>query len=343
MTPPPDFIELNEPLHIRWRNVALLCALLTCASLVALEVGARSMGALPSVDSSPSFWARERTRSDLLKPKSLVLIGSSRFKETLDPDILATYLPQQSTIHQLSINGGNALPLLEHLAQDTEFRGDLLVDILPMFLSHDRTEDFPVQKYIQHYEQSALYSPLERELSAMVQGNVAIFSQSADFKKWMKLRRVAPDAMVMTRRETTRRIVRHAQRSFEYDEKKDQSWVDQWTRSFEPRSAQQTEATLERWRAATKTLRARGSTLTFFRMTSCSHVLAMETKLAPREDFYDRWERALGGRWIHFSDDPVLSGLSCHDGSHIIGEDATTLNRRLSELLASPQAAPAAK
>lgn len=334
----PEYIALNEPLHKPWRKVVVLSVFLTCVCLGALEFGARQMGALPSVSASSSFWARERSRADLHQPKSLVLIGSSRFKEALNPEVLASYLPQHKSIHQLAINGGNALPLLEHLAQDPTFHGDLLVEILPLSLSHTRPNHSPTEDCLKHYEQRALYSSFENELSAFVQGNIAILSQSADFKKWMKLRRFSSDSMVMERRESARRIKHQTTEYAAYDEKKDMGWVTLWRSMFEPLSTQQTDQTLERWRVAAEALKARGSSLTFFRINSSAHVYAFEKKLAARDQFYDRWQRTIGGRWIHFTDDPILSSLTCYDGSHVMGKDAITLNHRLGELLAAQEA-----
>ena len=58
----------------------------------------------------------------------------------------------------------------------------------------------------------------------------------------------------------------------------------------------------------------------------------VEEEAMPRATHYERARRTIGGVWIHFEDDRVLSEIFAADGHHFDPEQAAALSARVAEL-----------
>lgn len=96
----------------------------TCAIGLALCLGF----SLPdTLDDTMDLWAEQRAA---VKPDSLVIIGDSRPLFDIDLDALEAGLGKRPV--QLSIAGSSCYPILQDLAADESFRGDLIISLVPI-------------------------------------------------------------------------------------------------------------------------------------------------------------------------------------------------------------------
>jgi hypothetical protein len=112
-----------------WGPTWLVAAVTVIALLTTLEVLARSQGAEPSLKDGPPAWSvqRQQARGKRGESAPLALIGSSRFQLGIEPDILASVIARP--VANLAIPASLPFPVLEDLANDSEFEGWVLCDV----------------------------------------------------------------------------------------------------------------------------------------------------------------------------------------------------------------------
>ena len=87
----------------------------------------RTEGYWPSVVDDVELWSLEY-QSVLNDEKAVALLGSSRMQLDVDPVVFKQEFPNCNFYH-LSINGGQAPPVLDLLANDQAFKGKVLVEL----------------------------------------------------------------------------------------------------------------------------------------------------------------------------------------------------------------------
>ncbi|MEJ7674682.1 MAG: hypothetical protein WKF59_18780 [Chitinophagaceae bacterium] len=80
-----------------------------------------------SYDDGDALWADKRAKVYETSDKATVLIGSSRNKFDLDIETWQSITGEKAI--QLAFEGASPLPVLHNLANDTKFRGKLLIDV----------------------------------------------------------------------------------------------------------------------------------------------------------------------------------------------------------------------
>lgn len=106
---------------------ATLTLIIVAAVVAFLEISLRNKGAQISYDDGPALWADKRAMVYEPSDKAVVFIGSSRIKYDLD---IPTW-EKITNIHpvQLAIEGSSPVPVLIDLANDTNFKGRLIIDV----------------------------------------------------------------------------------------------------------------------------------------------------------------------------------------------------------------------
>src|SRR4051812_22905407 len=108
-------------------KAGLLAIALTIVAAVSWEIHLRHAGVDTSYDDNSALWAY--TRANVYEPKdrSTVFIGSSRIK--FDLDIPSWQQIAGDHAIQLACVGSSPAPVLRDLANDSNFRGKLVVDV----------------------------------------------------------------------------------------------------------------------------------------------------------------------------------------------------------------------
>jgi hypothetical protein len=108
-------------------KAAILMVVLVVVSIVSWELYLRNSGLKISYDNLEPLWADKRAMVYEPADKAVVFIGSSRIKYDLD---IATWEAITGTkAVQLACEGTNPVPILFDLADDENFKGNLVVDV----------------------------------------------------------------------------------------------------------------------------------------------------------------------------------------------------------------------
>lgn len=321
-----------------WARTWRLTAILVVGVLAIWEVGLRAAGFRPSVDYAAS-WVVARAHVD---PRSTVFLGTSRIQAALVPSAWQEVAGGAAPA-QLAWIGGSPLPMIEEFANDSTFRGLLIVDLLPLHAFDVSGES--EQQIIQGIEKWTrdLPSParmVENRLESVVTSAFAFRASPA-----------APDRILETLRAGETPMpqvsVLNADRwsPFDYgaavfdgrpwDPEDGFTHVEYRLAERSGRVPDDAEFTalLDRYRTAVQRIHERGGHVVFVVLPVCGGRRDVEEARYPRQRFWDVFARRVPGVMIHWDDEPALPRLPCWDGSHIAQEYAPAVTRDLAELV----------
>src|SRR5450755_1201247 len=134
-----------------FKRAGFLALFLSTIVIISWEIHLRDHGNKVSYDDNEALWADKRAMVYEPGDKATVFIGSSRIKYDLD---VATW--QEITgnqVIQLANVGSSPRAVLTDLANDTNFKGNLIVDITEgVFFSEGAFYDWKTMKKIAYYK-----------------------------------------------------------------------------------------------------------------------------------------------------------------------------------------------
>lgn len=306
-----------------------------------LETIVRMLGNEPGVRDGAVLWGMERTRAD--NPGAIVLIGGSRM--LLDVDVARLSALSARPVVQLAVDGQSFQAVLRDLADDENFHGTVLVDVLDQNLSTDANVQRS-QEWVDHWRKHGL-----GQWSAYSDGWLALRLQSvsgwyAAEPPWPEMfRRIAagvptsgylvtlPDRgrradygpLEMQANAYASRVLRNFGRPVDLDgvrtigefEARINGLLDQEHALDVPGFAEQTRLAREQ----VARIQARGGRVVFVRMPSRGLVRRIEDVRYPRAMFWDRFVAGTGAGALYFADDPKLATYLPPDGSHLDRRD----------------------
>src|SRR5437879_6528302 len=127
--------------HLSGRS-AILALIVVLTFCVSWELYLRHKGGITDYDDSPELWAYHRAMVYEPSNKATVFIGSSRIKYDLD---IPTWEKLTGGNHaiQLSMVGSSPRHFLTNLANDTNFKGKLVVDVTEVLFFSKRGDSSP--------------------------------------------------------------------------------------------------------------------------------------------------------------------------------------------------------
>jgi len=329
--------------------VLLAVALLSTAATVAWEFHARAAGYGPTLNDTADLWSEARAR---VKPDSIVLLGTSRMLFDIDLDVLEAGLGRRPI--QLALVGSSPFPILADLAADENFRGTVLLDIVPaMYLAP--TGSPPVaasEKALTRYRNWNYAQTWSHRLGLRLESHVAFLRQE-DLTLAKLIERLPipnrahamvapkfPDYFYSLDRDRRARMVPEAAI---IGSPLQQSIVNTWLPLFTPppppsfipleKFQQVMGADFEaRFRLTAQhiaRLQARGGKVVFLRLPVTGPLAEREEQLAPRAVTWDRLVRENGVPAIHFAEHPELNAFECPEWSHLSAEDSVAFTRLL--------------
>lgn len=309
---------------------------LVLAWFVGSEFLWRAQGFLPHVPDDDLTWARSRSR---LGDDGIVLIGSSRLQAAIDPHAWdgagRSRLPAQ-----LAMPGGSPLPVLEHVAFETDFSGLAVVDVVPGFIFDRAGEgEALAEARIADWEERST-SPgqrIEAEIRAALRERfVTLRLSPLEFASRSFVRKRPGRILYFSM--TADRFLRLDFSLANLSRRVDQTLADLERRGDAVDVAER-DRLIERFAAAGRALRDRGGELVLIRMPVGGAVAEIEHRSYPRKLFWDRLVEQGGAKAIHFADTPLMGDFTCPDGSHIdyaeTGRFTRALARELAQLGAS--------
>lgn len=336
-----------------WTRSAIVALVILLAVVAVWEVQVRSWGYAPCLNDSSDLWARSRSQvTD--DPDQMVVVGSSRILFDLDLQTCVDSLGVAAPV-QLAMPGTNPLPILEDLADNTEFRGILLVGAVPgLWMA---PQGMPVDRANGALGRYRNWSPSQKAglvIGSVLQKRLA-FINAED----LTLPILLDKHLVMTNRPGTaanlppvlppyfawpddhrqNRMWEKCDFGTPLAERIQQIWLPLFTpppppphippEEFGKMVQAGFEAHFKRIAAASEKLRARGVRMVWVRPPSSGGLREIEQKTTPREAVYARMVGSSGAPGIHFEDHPELAGFECPEWSHLTARDAVAFTRAL--------------
>jgi hypothetical protein len=349
--PSVDPARIEAP--VRQGMILLAKLILVCVAILAAgEMSWRLTGARPTRSDLLTFAQLRRASQN--SANAVVLIGSSRALCDLDPRILKRDMPERN-FYQLAIFGTSALPVLEAVAHDETFRGQVLcefhvsyaVDEVP-YPATDAIEatgrryvhfiqQRPYLEFINAWffeimsQHSALVAAQEHDFPATMLGafknRVALIGRNRVEPLSSEHGALLPDA---ASREDRFMVLHRRGRSHESDNIATEVQIFKNRRKKDSAGVQQIAAWVE-------AIRRRGGDVIFIRLPVSGSLQRIEEETYPDQD---RTFQSLAANKITFIDyakEPTLSGFDCPDESHLDADDAERFSAALIRILKDRQ------
>jgi hypothetical protein len=323
-----------------WRPIALIVLVLTLSLTALWEWRMRALELTPGDHGDgPAVWAEQRRRiTD--DPGQVAIVGDSRILFDTDLD----RFQQMTGVRpiQLALPGTNGRPFLEDLADNSKFRGLVIVGVADLSYFRERTglmaaalehgkwespatrAGWQIQKVLRGqlamlddaYRFSTLVQRQDRGLRKGVEGpydDVWKISQSGPDRQTWLWPRIEHDAYL-------REHARHA-----------------WGGFKQPVVSQKIiDMTQAKTRAAVDKIRARGGDVIFVRPPDAAALRVNEEKELPKAKGWDALLTTAKVQGVHIDDLPNVQGLTVPEFSHLSRPCALVFTdayvRRLTEL-----------
>jgi hypothetical protein len=333
---------------VPWRGVLTAVVLLTAAASVAWEFRARTAGYGPSLNDTPDLWAEQRAK---VGPDSLVLVGTSRMLFNTDLDVLESAFGQRPV--QLALAGSSPYPVLADLAADENFRGTLILDIVPaMFLAPAGPPMEVAQKALKHRDQWNYAQKWSHQLGMQLEQRVAFLKQEDLALKQLLKQLPIPDRAnaqvgpplppyfyTVDRDRRGRMVEEAAIIGSPLQQRVANGWLPLFTMppppSFIPAEKFQEmmgKAIEKRFKDTVRhiaALKARGVRIVFVRMPVSGPLVDKEAAIVPLAAGWGRLVQENNVPAINFEDHPELSSFELPEWSHLSAPDSVEFTKRL--------------
>ncbi|GEM_PF-2186184 len=308
--------------------------------LGSLELGLRSAGYSAGPHDDDLFWASHRLSADQADSGTIVFIGSSRCQS----DVAVPQLKSSVGRHviQLAIAGSSPLPVLQDLADASDFSGTVCLSISPQHAFSSRDEKLSQPR-------------------SWISASKRVRSSPSEF--WEMHCELAMRRFVLMRQDFNWRTVMNRRLSGSRPPEKD-VWLQasRWTKIPDPvsrrrvgieveippidRDLQNFENLVKQYQAAIHAIQARGGRVLVIQPPSTGSdsealgILDTEKEFLPRRDYFDHLVSACGIQGLHADDFEQTRDLVGVDGSHLCESDARLytewLAGSLTKLMDSP-------
>ncbi|HET9484232.1 MAG TPA: hypothetical protein VFO79_09770 [Xanthomonadales bacterium] len=346
--PSADWVAREIPPFPRW--LLLVAALVALAGTLAWEVAMRGIG-LTTADlgDTPGHWAVERRKLDRGEA-DVVIVGDSRILFDTDLALLEAMTGQR--VVQLSVVGTNSLFLLEHVVQQTDFSGVVLVGLAESSFFRPLAGGAGyAARQMAYFETESPSQRAGHQLQLMLSRVFAFIDEGHRLSKLLEMFHL-PRRHVRSPYDSPWKVFesRERRQTLMWREIWENPWrLAQARRAWndfkgEPAKDEVVAATIARAKVAVDTIRARGGDVVFLRPPSSDPVLANEIARFPRARVWDRLVAETATVGLHFADDASLSAMDLPEYSHLSPPCArhytyayaTALRERVPRLSRSP-------
>lgn len=328
-------------------KAAILMVVLVVVSIVSWELYLRNSGLKISYDNLEPLWADKRSMVYEPADKAVVFIGSSRIKYDLD---IATWETITGTkAIQLACEGSNPVPVLLNLADDENFKGNLVVDVTEgLFFSplegNSAERSNKVLKYYKEITPAqkagfAINHVLESQLVFLDKEDLSLPAtldklQIPSRKGVMMLPYFPVD---FTRVNFGRQAYMTPKMLADTNIQK--RVTDIWTMYMNlgmlspPPSGDTLVQMMNVVKTATDKIKARGGKVLFVRTPSSGPFKTGEQMAFPRDKFWNKLLEVTSCPGIHFLDYPALDHFICPEWSHLSPADAIVFTKEFVRIL----------
>lgn len=327
-------------------KTAILTLLIVSVSVISWELYLRNKGVLKAYDDGPPLWADKRAKVYESPENATVFIGSSRIKYDLDIATWQTITGEKAI--QLAEEGSSPMLVLEDLANDEKFKGKLIIDITePLFFSPFAPRDAETIKNINFYKDRTPAQRASFALNGFLESKLIFLD-----KDFLSLNALLDELQVPSRkgvfmfplfpmdfdRATADRQARMSDKFLADTTLQNQVkaiWLffAEMGKSMPPLPDAAITATLNRAKASTDKIKARGGQVLFVRTPVSGPMGVGENMGFPREKFWNPLLSVTECPGIHFTDYPAIAHFVCPEWSHLSPRDAVVFTRHFIDIL----------
>jgi hypothetical protein len=334
----PSSISSSETAETRaWARTWILAIVFAVCVVSGLEMLWRSRGYRPSVSVDLDLWSIERNKAYDGGADAVVIIGSSRVKAGVNPDVLGESAGIRRPI-QLAIDFTSPLLILDDLAADPAFRGLVIVDVAPIILFNAfwPQVDGLATGYLAHRAAHRWSEHLETRLSVLVETTFA-------FRLPQLVGNHLVDMIRTSEWPPPQRFRDDGRRSTYFTGAADSADASRTPPPAAPLPQERMTALIARVKRDVDAIRSRGGRVVFLQMPTAGVMGAQEEKVFPRDRFWDVLAANVDAVMINSHDYPELMRFIPADGSHLKSTDAAAFSRELGRVLAQQLKADSSK
>lgn len=325
---------------------ALLTGLIVLLSVGSYEMYLRNQGIPADFDDDAALWAHTRAMATASDDKTLVFIGSSRIK--FDLDIPTWKSLTDAYPIQLAMVGSCPRPVLEDLANDPSFKGNLVIDVTEgLFFSNAPPNQETPNKNLTFFRERTLAQKASFEISKVLE-NQFVFLDHANLSLNARLDQLElksrPGVFMMPifpiyfDRNTYERQS-YMTEAFVADIKQQNQVKDIWAffaqgaKMAPPTPQSEYDAMFKSVVAHVNKIKARGGHIVFVRTPSSGVYYEGENMKFPRDKFWNRLLQETQCAGLHFKDHPAMANFECPEFSHLKRVDAVIFTKHFFDFL----------
>jgi hypothetical protein len=315
----------------RWGLTWVSAVILLVVALAGWKVYWTSQGFGVSVPNDLASWASMRTH---LRSDATVFVGTSRIQAAMNPAVWAQAAGE--TPLQLALVGSTPLPVLEHLAKETDFRGLAIVGIVEMYMFNVVTGKLRGARAIAEYR-ALMTSPSRRAgvmLDDVLPQQALMQNTKLDFPgvleaMWERHPVENPPANMQKNRWMEIEGDRLQPDDYDYTE---------FETMGAPASAAQRDSIIAEFESYIAQIQSRGGRVVLVAFPACGKRREIEARRYPREMYWEPLVAATSAILVVNSYDvPDLARFECADGSHLDRTDAVRFTQVLARMTATLQ------
>jgi hypothetical protein len=327
-------------------KAGILTLIVVVISIASWEIYLRAKGHSISYDDGDALWADKRAKVYERSDKATVLIGSSRNKFDLDIQTWQSITGEKAI--QLAFEGASPLPVLHNLANDTKFKGKLLIDVTEgLFFGLSSPRGVRVKSALDYYKDITPAQRFSFKVNHILESQLTFLD-----KEFFSLNSLLQNTKVPPRKgvygepefpvdfnrvtfdrqsKMTSRFV--ADTHLQNKVKGIWAYGLKMMASAPPLSPSQHDSILATIKKDCDKIKARGGQIIFVRTPSSGPFLMGEKMGFPREKYWDRLLALTNCPGIHFEDYPSIAHFQCPEFSHLSPNDAIVYTKNLIQIL----------
>src|SRR5688572_26279223 len=326
-------------------KTSMLSLVIILAFFVGLELYWRGRGFTPTFNDDKVLWATKRKEIYTPQNEATVFIGGSRIKFDLDIPTWEQLTGEKAI--QLAIVGTPARAVLNHIANDKNFKGKLIVDVAEgqffSFVDSVRRDKF-AREAIGYFLDETPAQRVSASINFFLESNFVQLEESKFGMNALLAGIGLPNRPGVNVRPSF-------PKEFGVSDFNRQTWMTPmfladstmlnkqmrfWRMGMNitpPIKGDTLETFLKQTKKAIDKIRARGGTIIFVRPPSSGKYIENETRAYPRDKYWDRLLQYTNTPGVHFADYPATSSLICPEWSHLTRTDAATYTAELIKIL----------
>ncbi len=323
----------------------LLALSLTLIGMIAFEFYVRHLGYKITYDDNEALFADKRAMAYEPSDQATVFIGSSRIKFDLDIPTWEALTGQDAV--QLANVGSSPRPVLEDLANDPKFKGNLIVDVTEgLFFSEFAPYNESTRKKIAYFKNRTptqrfsfqVDRVLESQFVFLDQDNFSINSM-LDNTRPPERPGVFPGLYFPWQfGATTYKRQSYMTPEFVADTNLQNQVKAVWAGFGRmpgppPINGKPLDSLLNSIKGLTDKIKSRGGNVVFVRTPSSGPVFPGEMAGFPRAGYWDKLLAVTGCPGIFFTDYPAIAHFQCPEWSHLSPDQAVVYTKNLVKIL----------